>query len=250
MWILSMIVLLYGGCCAYLYVAQRSFIYFPVPASANVPAEDMRMDVGDATIQVWRLHGTLSDAVVYFGGNAEDVSQSVPQFAGLFPDKAIYLVNYRGYGASTGDPTEAALLGDAQAVFDKLSAMHSKVSVIGRSLGSGVAVYLAATRNPEHLVLVTPYDSMARLAQSSFPIFPVSALLKDRYDSISYAGSNLSPTLMLIAGRDEIIPGSSSRNLAAAIDPALITISVVSDATHNTIQEFDQYGAALGRFLQ
>lgn len=248
--ILSIIFLIYAGCCAYLYFAQRSFIYFPVPASVNVPADDLRMEMDGATVQVWRLHPLQEDAVVYFGGNAEDVSHGIPQFGRLFPDKTVYLVNYRGYGASTGVPTEAALLSDALTVFDKISESHSRVSVVGRSLGSGVAVYLAATRKPERLVLVTPYDSLARLAQSSYPIFPVSAMLKDRFDSISHAGSISAPTLVLIAEHDEIIPGWSSQNLAAAIDSSLITIDVVSDATHNTIQDFGQYSDALGRFLQ
>ena len=137
MWILSIVFLIYAACCAYLYFAQRSFIYFPVPAALNVPAEDLRMDMDGATLQVWRLHASQEDAVVYFGGNAEDVSQGIAQFGRLFPEKSVYLVNYRGYGASTGVPTEADLLGDALTVFDKISELHSGVSVVGRSLGSG-----------------------------------------------------------------------------------------------------------------
>ena len=203
-----------------------------------------------ATLQIWRLHATQQDAVIYFGGNAEDVSQNIAQFERLFPDKAIYLVNYRGYGASTGAPSEAALLGDAQAVFDYISETHAGISIIGRSLGSGVAVFLAATRSAERLVLVTPYDSIAKLAQSSFPIFPVSAMLKDRYDSLSHASSISLPTLMLIAEKDEVIPMWSSQNLAAAIDPSVISVNIVANATHNTIQDFDQYSLALGQFLR
>jgi len=250
MWIVSMIVLIYGGCCGYLYFAQRSFIYFPVPASVNVPAEDLRLDLDGATLQVWSLHAAKEHAVVYFGGNAEDVSQNVEQFARLFPDKAVYLVNYRGYGASTGSPTEAALFADAQALFDRFRARYAEVSVVGRSLGSGVAVFLASTRTPDRVVLVTPYDSIAGLAQSAFPIFPVSALLKDRFESVDYADNVTAPILMLIAERDEVIPRSSSQNLAAAIDSSLITINIVGDATHNTIQNFAEYTDALRRFLR
>lgn len=247
---LLFIFLLYVGFCGYLYIAQRSFIYFPVPESRNVPAEDLRILMDGATVQIWRLHATQQDAVIYFGGNAEDVSQNIAQFERLFPDKAIYLVNYRGYGASTGAPSEAALLGDAQAVFDHISETHSGISIVGRSLGSGVAVFLAATRSAERLVLVTPYDSIAKLAQSSFPIFPVSAMLKDRYDSLSHASSISLPTLMLIAEQDEVIPMWSSQNLAAAIDPSVISVNIVANATHNTIQDFDQYSVALGQFLR
>ena len=167
---------------------------------------------------------------------------------GLFPEKAIYLVNYRGYGASTGIPTEAALIEDARIIFDHVSQSHTGISIVGRSLGSGVAMALAAEKIPERLVLITPFDSIVRLAQSSFPIFPVSFLLKDRYDSLSYAGSISMPTLLLIAERDEFIPIQHSKNLAAAIDPS--TMTVIEDATHNTIQDYDRYAHSLGGFLQ
>ncbi len=248
--ILSTILLVYIGACAYLYVAQRSFIYFPTPETQNVAAHDLRLDLDGATVQVWRLAADNSDAVIYFGGNAEDVAQNIGQFVRIFPNKAIYLVNYRGYGASTGTPTESALSADALAVFDHVSQAHSGISIVGRSLGSGVAMYLAATRNAERLVLVTPYDSIARLAQSSFPIFPVSAMLKDRYDSLSHAGSISVPTLMLIAERDEFIPMKSSRNLADALNPSMTTVNVIGNAGHNTIQNYDQYTTALAEFLQ
>jgi len=250
MGILTTVILIYIGFCGYLYLAQRSFIYFPTPESQNVMAEDLRLDFDGATLQIWRLAAEKEEAVIYFGGNAEDVAQNLGQFSSIFPDKAIYLVNYRGYGASTGTPAEAAIVSDAQAIFDHISPAHSSISVVGRSLGSGVAMFLAATRNVERMVLVTPYDSIAKLAQSSFPIFPVSAILKDRYDSLSHASSISIPTLILIAERDEFIPMKSSRNLAAALDSSITTVNVVENATHNTIQNFGQYTAALGEFLQ
>jgi hypothetical protein len=78
----------------------------------------------------------------------------------------------------------------------------------------------------------------------------VSAILKDRYDSLSHASSISIPTLLLIAERDEFIPMKSSRNLAAALDSSITTVNVIENATHNTIQNFDQYTATLGEFLQ
>jgi pimeloyl-ACP methyl ester carboxylesterase len=250
MGILTTVILIYIGFCGYLYLAQRSFIYFPTPESQNVMAEDLRLDFDGATLQIWRLAAEKEEAVIYFGGNAEDVAQNLGLFSSIFPDKAIYLVNYRGYGASTGTPSEAAIVSDAQAIFDHISPAHSSISVVGRSLGSGVAMFLAATRNSERMVLITPYDSVAKLAQSSFPIFPVSAILKDRYDSLSHASSISIPTLILIAERDEFIPMKSSRNLAAALDSSITKVNVIENATHNTIQNFAQYTDALGEFLQ
>jgi pimeloyl-ACP methyl ester carboxylesterase len=248
--ILATFLLVYIGCCAYLYFAQRSIIYYPTPESRNVAAGDLRLDLDGATVQVWQLAADNKDAVIYFGGNAEDVALNTGEFARMFPDKAIYLVNYRGYGASSGAPSETALSADAQAIFDHVSQAHSNISVIGRSLGSGVAVFLAATRNVERLVLITPYDSMVKVAQSAYPIFPVSVLLKDRYDSLSHAGNISIPTLLLIAERDEFIPMKSSSSLAAALDPSKTTVSVIGNARHNTIQNFDEYAIALADFMQ
>lgn len=248
--ILTTVILIYAGCCAFLYLGQRSFIYFPTPESSNVPAEDLRLELDGATVQVWRVNGDKDDAILYFGGNAEDVALNIRQFSAMFPHKALYLVNYRGYGASTGKPTESAIIADAQAVFDHALKAHSTISVVGRSLGSGVATVLAATKNVERLVLITPFDSIARVAQSAYPIFPVSILLKDRYNSLSHAESISAPTLLLIAERDEFIPMSSSRNLASALSPGLTTVTVIENARHNTIQNFDHFSTALAGFLQ
>ena len=248
--ILSTVLLIYIGCCAYLYVAQRSLIYFPTRESRNVMAEDLRLELDGATVQIWRLNADMEDAVIYFGGNAENVAYNIGDFSRIFPDKAIYLVNYRGYGASTGRPSEAAIAADAQAIYDHASLEHANISIVGRSLGSGVAISLAATRATQRLVLITPWDSMVRVAQSAYPIFPVSVMLKDRYDSLSHASSISIPTLLLIAGRDEFIPMKSSLNLAAALDPSLTTVTVIDDARHNTIQNYDQYVTALTEFLR
>jgi pimeloyl-ACP methyl ester carboxylesterase len=248
--ILSTVILVYIGCLGYLYFAQRSFIYYPTPESRNVAAEDLRLDLDGATVQIWRLAAENDDAVIYFGGNAEDVALNIGHFSAIFPDKAIYLVNYRGYGASTGSPTEAAITADAQAIFDHISPAHSSISVMGRSLGSGVATFLAATRTVGRLVLITPYDSMVSVAQSAYPIFPVSALLKDRYDSLSHADSISIPTLLLIAERDEFIPMKSSRNLAAALDGSLTTVTVIANAGHNTIQNFGEFSTTLAEFMR
>lgn len=248
--ILTTILLIYAGCCGYLYVAQRSFIYFPVPAALTGAAEDLRFDIDGETIQVWRLNGVRERALIYFGGNAEDVTQNIPQFSRLFPDRTVYLANYRGYGASTGRPSEEALLGDAGAIYDRVAGLHTTTAVAGRSLGSGVAMFLAATGAPERLVLITPYASLAGVAQAAYPLFPVSLLLRDRYDSISRADRIAAPTLLLIAARDEIIPRWSSDQLAAAIDPALVSVIVIDGASHNTIQNYERYAAALEEFLR
>ena len=126
------------------------------------------------TLRGWKLNPGKSGALLYFGGNAERLDASRDEFARLFPDRTVYLLSYRGYGASEGQPGEAALFGDALALYDAARARHPRrrYAVIGRSLGSGVASYLASQRPVERLALVTPFDSLAEVAQAHYPVVP------------------------------------------------------------------------------
>lgn len=224
-------------------------MYFPTPAASHVRAESLSVEGGDATIRVWRLHGERRDAILYFGGNAEDVALNVPEFTEWFSEFAVYLVNYRGYGGSSGAPAEMALYRDAEVVFDLVKDHHARVAVIGRSLGSGVATHLAAVRNVERLALVSPADSFTALAGEFYPLFPTSWLLKDRYDSLSRADRISVPVMILIAEHDQIIPPEHSLRLANAIDRTLMRIHIIADTGHNSIGASDDYGPALKMFF-
>jgi fermentation-respiration switch protein FrsA (DUF1100 family) len=247
---LVLALVLYGACCLFLYVAQRSFIYFPTAESSNPVAQDLRIASGDEILQVWQLNPGAEQGIIYFGGNAEDVAGNTPLFADVFKGQAVYLVNYRGYGGSSGSPTEAGLFADAEAVYDYVKHLHSSIHVIGRSLGSGVAVHLATVRDVDKLVLVTPYDSIASIAENSMPLFPVSLLIKDRYDSWRLAGKLRNQTLALLAEYDEVIPRASSEKLIAAFQPRLLSTLVIPRANHNSIGMMAGYRAALDNFLR
>ena len=219
-WALKIAVLVYVGIGAVLYVAQRSFLYLPV--SEN-PAEDTPVEwveVDGAELKVWAVAGTQPElAVIYFGGNAEDVYYNAEDFRQHLPEATAYLVNYRGYGGSSGSPSEAALFADALALFDRLAARHERIAVVGRSLGSGIATYLASQRPVHRLVLVTPHDSVLALAQKHYPVYPVSLMLKDRYESVRYAADIDMPVLLLVAQNDTLIPpahAQRTRRRAAA----------------------------------
>ena len=125
-----------------MYATQRCQIYFPTQETHNHAVESFFLPVTGAKLKIWSLHKEREAAIIYFGGNAEDVAGDLAGFAQLFPDYAIYLVNYRSYGGSTGKPSETALLNDALTIFDFLADNHPHISVIGRSLGSAVAVRL------------------------------------------------------------------------------------------------------------
>lgn len=239
------LLLVYGVLCVILYFKQRSLLYFPQPRRFGSDAAIMKLAVDGAQLEVSTRVLERPDAVVYFGGNGEDVSGSLPDLAEAFPQHALYALHYRGYGGSTGAPSEAALFADALALFDKVHARHPNVTVIGRSLGSGVAVHLASVRPAARLVLVTPYDSITGVASAQFPYFPVRWLLQDRYESFQYAPKVTAPTTIIAAERDEVIPRSSTQLLLTRFKPGIAREVVIAQRGHNTLQEDRRYITAL-----
>jgi pimeloyl-ACP methyl ester carboxylesterase len=243
--------LIYGGLCAWVYLAQRAMIYFPVPERrAAPPAEPIRLPVDGAVLKIWRVANAEGPALIYFGGNAEDVGASVGEFSAVLPRYSLYFVNYRGYGGSTGRPSERSLVADALELFDTLHASHARIAVVGRSLGSAVAVQLAAARPVAGLVLVTPFDSAVQIGRAVLPWLPISLLLRDRYDSVARAPSIKAPTLVLIAAQDEVIARQHSEALVAALPPAATETLTVRGAGHNDIQLWPPYYRRIGDFLQ
>jgi uncharacterized protein len=239
--VLVLIAVAYLAACAALFFGQRSLIYFPQPRSpvANVATRPLPVDGAELVVTVLPRPG--AKALLYFGGNAEDVSHSLPLLAVAYPQRTIHLMHYRGYGGSTGSPSEAALVADAAALFDVVHREHDDIMAIGRSLGSGVAIHLASIRPVTRLVLVTPYDSIQALAARQFPFFPVRWLLRDRYESWRHAPRIAVPTLLIAAQDDEIIPRASTEALLSRFGPEIATLRVIAGVGHNTISDSPHY---------
>src|SRR5215470_15383246 len=121
---------LYGVLCCVLYVMQDRLLYFPTPKAQPGGASAVLIRSGELTLKVWQLHGNLPHAVLYFGGNAEDVAAKISEFDAAFPDQAVYLVHYRGYGGNPGAPSEKLLIADAQAIYDEIRRQHDQVVVM------------------------------------------------------------------------------------------------------------------------
>jgi pimeloyl-ACP methyl ester carboxylesterase len=235
----------YAAACLALFLLQRSFIYFP-PAQAAIQAPDIStMTVPGAVIKVSERPRPGNKAIIYLGGNGEDVSASLPLLDAAFPDHALYLLHYRGYTGSTGKPTEQALVADTLLLFDRVAASQAEVVLIGRSLGSGVALQVASLRPVHKLVLVTPYDSIAELAARQFPYFPVRWLLQDKYESWRYAPRVRAPTLVLAAEHDEVIPAWSTARLLSRFGRGVAIQKVIRGAGHNSISDGAAYLAVL-----
>ena len=238
-------ILAYVALCVALFAMQRSLIYFPQAGSAAPGASTLVLNVGDAQVRVTTHPAAGATAVIYFGGNAEDVSLSFPLLRAAFPDDALYLLHYRGYGGSTGSPSESAIVADATALFDNVRAQHREIVLVGRSLGSGVAVHLASLRPVRRLVLVTPYDSLQELAAAQFSFFPVRWLLRDKFESWRYVAGVTAPTLIIAAENDEVIPRASTESLYRRFRPGAAASSVVRGAGHNTISDSADYASLL-----
>jgi pimeloyl-ACP methyl ester carboxylesterase len=196
------------------------------------------------------LHASVQPALLYFGGNGEDLGADLHEFDRAFPDRAVYFMNYRGYGGSTGTPSESALVADAQTTYDLIRKTHSKIAIMGRSLGTGIAVALAATREVEKVILVTPYDSVVNVAAERYRWAPVRWLIKDDYDSVKRMSAVRAPVQVVIAERDESIPRAHSDRLVAAIPAALRHSVVIRNGSHNDLGDYQQYLAIVQRFLQ
>lgn len=236
----SIVIIIYLGLCGILFISQRNLIYFPQPRSIS-SGTTLTLATEDAQVLVTTRERSGPKALLYFGGNAEDVSYNLPGLSNAFPDYAIYLLHYRGYGGSSGDPSEAALFADALALFDEVRTKHQNIVVVGRSLGSGVAVHLASLRPVTRLVLVTPYDSLQELAAQQFPYFPVRWLMLDKFESWRYAERITVPTLVVAAEHDEVIPRSNTEALYKHFRAGVASFKVVAGTSHNTISENPEY---------
>ena len=248
--ILIVVAVLYLGFCVALYTMQRSFQYFPTPRRLGPTQMAGTFQSGDTLLQLTVRPHAGPGALLYFGGNGEDVSSSVAPLMAAFPDREIVMLHYRGYGGSAGRPTEADIAADAAGLFDKVHAEHPDVIVMGRSLGTGVATRLASVRPVAGLVLVTPYDSLLGIAQRQFWFAPVRWLLVDKYESWRYVPQVKAPVLILAAEHDEIIPLASSEALRARFPAGQVTWVLVPASSHNTIGDTALYVKSLAAFDQ
>jgi fermentation-respiration switch protein FrsA (DUF1100 family) len=168
------------------------------------------------------------------------------------PGIAWLIVNYRGYGASEGSPSERALVDDALTLYDhaaKLPGVDAdRIVAFGRSLGSGPAVALAAQRPLRAVILVSPFDSLAAVAKRYYWYLPVDWMLKHRFDSIALAPTLKQPLLCLIAERDEVIPPVHGERLFDAWGGTKRKI-VLQEAGHNSTDAHPMFWPSIREFL-
>jgi len=208
-----------------LWLSQRRLMYFPfgdVPDPRMVglaSAGEVRLATQDGlTLGAWFVEPASPGTgwtVILFNGNAGNRALRAPLARGLAANGiAVLMVDYRGYGGNPGSPTEEGLLRDARAArgwVGERAAGGARLAYFGESLGTGVAVALAAERAPDALILRSPYTTMADVAAFHYPFLPVRWLLRDRYASIDRIAAIPCPVLAIAAERDSVVPAVLSR---------------------------------------
>jgi uncharacterized protein len=252
--LLAILGLGYAGVVVLLYLLQTSLI-FPgthLPSQRlDIPRQPERLQLpaGDGAT----LHGIWfagarpeADVLIGFGGNAQNAEGLGQDLASDFPDVNVVVFHYRGFGPSTGRPSEAALLADALAIYDTIVARirPARVYAVGISLGSAIAAYLSKERPLAGVLLVTPFDSVEAIAKESYFWVPVGLLLRHRFPSAAFMTGNATPTAVIAAAEDRVVKPRRTKALTDRLEN-LVFEATVQGAGHETLYQLPAYATIL-----
>lgn len=229
--ILIIVVAAWAIVVAWIWLTQDRMIYFPqvggvarlTPAQVKLPFEDVRIPTADGvTLAAWWVPAApLRGVVLLFHGNAGSIADRImylPHFHAM--GYAVLLVDYRGYGESTGKPSEQGTYLDAQAAWQWLTVARGikpgDIVLVGESLGGAVAAELAARVQPRALVLVSTFTSVPDLGSEIYPWLPVRLISRYRYDTLAHVRNYRGPVLIAHSREDEIVPFAHGERLIAA----------------------------------
>jgi pimeloyl-ACP methyl ester carboxylesterase len=254
-------VLLVAGCALLRDPLESRLLYRPWPANADRLAsfskgmpnvEDVTLTTADgATLRGWLQKPAGAQKfplVIVFGSAVREVSSLLLQQKS--PEWGWLLVNYRGFGLSEGRPNEDAVSSDAKLIFDyainRTDVEATRIVVLGRSIGSAVAISLAAERPLAGVILGTPFATLAEVADLRYP--GISLVVGSRYDSASRAPRVRYPALFLIAGNDQVTPPDSGERLAKVWGGEARVVRIPG-ASHYSAERFQEYWSEIGAFL-
>jgi pimeloyl-ACP methyl ester carboxylesterase len=259
MWKLLLIpVLLYLSLLVLVFAFQGRLL-FPAGAvggAGPLPpgAERLSLDTADGN----RLHGvhirpaapSSGTLILGFGGNAWNADSAATYLHGLFPEAHVVAFHYRGYRPSTGSPSAAALLEDAPLIHDMAvrRLRPSRIVAVGFSVGSGVAASLVRRRRLDGLILVTPFDSMRKVAAGQFKWLPVRWLFRHEMKAAEWLRGTPVPVALIAGARDTLIPPPRTEGLRRAAR-RLVYDRTIAGAGHNDIYDRPEFRAALREAL-
>ncbi len=243
-----------------VYLLQQRLIFFPEKLPRDYvfefdwPVEEVFLpSAGNAELHAlhFKTHNPKG-TVLYFHGNAGSL-RGWGFIAGDFLRRGynVLMPDYRGYGKSTGKLSEEMLHHDATVAWNYLTenTPSEEIIIYGRSLGSGIAVRLAATHTPKALVLETPYNNLVEVAGTHFPCLPASLLLRFSFRSDKWIGNVRCPVYMIHGTQDEVIPYQSAQKLKQAAGPGAVFITV-EGGQHNNLADFPEYTRLLDKALK
>ncbi|HEX7038347.1 MAG TPA: alpha/beta hydrolase [Pseudomonadales bacterium] len=232
--LLIVLAAVYLAVCVLLYLIQDRLIFHPRPLVSNPRAphlEELVLQHDGVRLHGWLVNGDApGPLIVYFGGNAEEVSHLTSVFRRLPARTA--LVNYRGFGASGGEPSVEHLVADARRLIRHLVERRGAdrpLILFGRSLGTGIAVAAADVAEVDGMILLSPYVSLERLARRVVPFVPVGWLLRHRLDASAHLDALPERVLVFHAVDDPVIPARESRAFVALLDPPPLTVTFEAD---------------------
>jgi len=254
----------YGGLALLVYIFQSRLIFYPgiereitaTPSQIGLPYEDIHLQTSDGV----SLHGWYIPApqprgtVLFLHGNAGNIShrlESVQMFHRLGYSTLIF--DYRGYGNSSGVPTEQGTYRDAEAAWRYLTEQRHtpscRIVLFGESLGGAVAAWLAARQKPAALVIASGFTSVPDLGQQLYPFLPVRWLARIRYDTRENLRTVEAPVLIAHSPEDDIIPFEHGRALYAAANPPKQFLELAGGHNDGFIFMRESWVKALGDFL-
>ena len=248
----------YMGLLALMFVFQRTLMYFPdtvrkAPREAGLPeAQELTLQSADGeNLIAWYVAAReAKPLLIYFQGNAGGLDLRVERFRKLIADgSGLLALCYRGYGGSSGRPTEAGLISDAAAAYDFVRAQYpaKRIVLFGESLGSGVAVALASDHEVGGLVLDAPFSSAVDVGAAAYPLIPVRWTMRDTFRSDERIAMVAAPIFIRHGERDSIVPiRFSERLFALAREPKRFVRLPLGEHS-----DLDDYGGieAVKRFL-
>ncbi len=237
----------------YIYVTQDAQIFNikGIEKSDVVQSSDTQevsLQAKGALLQgkVRKTEDDSKKLVLYFGGNANDATHFL-DYTHALKGYDVLCFNYRGYGLSSGEPSERALFEDALLIYDTY-AKDKSVVLVGRSLGSGVASYVASKRKVQGLVLITPYDSISAMAKKKYPFLPIDFLLKHTFNSLQYVRSVRAPIAVMEVENDTTIPRFHLERLLEALPHKPYHVSL-THTTHGTVLSHPDFTTHLQKLL-
>ena len=264
-WVLKSVliaaVLGYLAIAAGMYVFQRQFLYMRDPARtlpadvglASVSERTFKTPDGETIIAWYGKAKPGQPTLLYFHGNAAALEVRRERIAKyLNRGRGVFIMAYRGYSGSTGQPSEAANIADAMLAYDALIAEGVRAEDIilyGESLGTSVAMHVAALKKARGLILDSPFTSMAERAAQIYWWLPVNALLKDRYVSRDVIGRVHIPLFILHGEADEVVPVAMGREMfALANEPKeIVTLPGAGHGDHYKFGSFEAVNAWIDR---